>query len=143
MIYNTIINYLKDWPIGSIYISTVDSSPAELIGGTWERIKDKFLLSAGDTYSAGETGGSADAVVVEHDGHLYSDPYEQKFNGVGNCAKYLPASIFGEPASGSTTPRGWNEHQSEMFPAPHKEGESGIGKNMPPYLTVYMWKRVA
>ena len=23
------------------------------------------------------------------------------------------------------------------------KGESGTGKNMPPYLTVYMWKRIA
>ena len=23
------------------------------------------------------------------------------------------------------------------------QGESGAGKNMPPYLAVYMWKRIA
>ena len=40
-------------------MSTVDVDPSTLFGGTWERIKDKFLLCAGDSYSAGGTGGSA------------------------------------------------------------------------------------
>ena len=57
---------IKSYPIGSIYISASSATPGSLFGGTWEQIKDVFLLSAGDTYHAGLTGGSADAVVVEH-----------------------------------------------------------------------------
>ena len=50
------------YPIGSIYSSTESTSPATLFGfGTWEQIKDKFLLAAGDTYEAGNTGGAASA----------------------------------------------------------------------------------
>lgn len=47
------------YPVGSIYISANETSPSALFGGTWEQIKDKFLLSAGDTYGAGTTGGEA------------------------------------------------------------------------------------
>lgn len=47
------------YPVGSIYMSVNSTSPASLFGGTWERIKDRFLLAAGDTYSAGSTGGEA------------------------------------------------------------------------------------
>ena len=47
------------YPVGSIYMSVNSTSPASLFGGTWEQIKDTFLLSAGDTYTAGATGGSA------------------------------------------------------------------------------------
>ena len=47
------------FPIGSIYLSVNSTSPASLFGGTWEKIKDKFLLASGDTYSAGATGGEA------------------------------------------------------------------------------------
>lgn len=36
------------YPVGSIYQSTVDVSPAYFIGGTWERIQGKFLLGASD-----------------------------------------------------------------------------------------------
>ena len=47
------------YPVGSIYMSVNSTSPATLFGGTWEPIKDKFLLSAGDTYSAGAEDGAA------------------------------------------------------------------------------------
>ena len=47
------------YPIGSIYISINNTNPGTLFGGTWEQIEDKFLLSAGSTYTAGNTGGSA------------------------------------------------------------------------------------
>lgn len=54
------------YPIGAIYMSTDPTSPAELFGGTWQRIEGRFLLGAGSGYSAGSTGGSADAIVVSH-----------------------------------------------------------------------------
>ena len=47
------------YPVGSIYMSVVATSPATLFGGTWEKLKDRFLLGSGDTYSAGSTGGAA------------------------------------------------------------------------------------
>lgn len=34
------------YPVGSIYMSVNNTSPQTLFGGTWERIKGKFLLSA-------------------------------------------------------------------------------------------------
>ena len=49
----------KIYPVGSIYMSVNSTSPASLFGGTWEELKDKFLLGAGDTYSSGATGGEA------------------------------------------------------------------------------------
>ena len=65
------------YPVGSIYFDASNHNvcPIQtLLGGTWTRIEDKFLLSSGSTYSAtydndgfaNKTGGSADAVVVEH-----------------------------------------------------------------------------
>lgn len=63
-------------PIGSIYTSTVSDDPAELFGGKWEPIKDMFLLTAGDTYKAGKTGGEAthtlSAAEMPSHGHTYS-----------------------------------------------------------------------
>ena len=49
----------KIYPVGSIYMSTNSTSPATFIGGTWQRIQDRFLLAAGSTYTAGNTGGSS------------------------------------------------------------------------------------
>jgi microcystin-dependent protein len=54
----TMINAI--YPVGSYYWSSSSTSPATLFGvGTWERVKDRFVLAAGDTYSAGSTGGEA------------------------------------------------------------------------------------
>lgn len=55
------VNALLDkiYPVGSVYMSVNKVSPASFLGGTWEQIKDRFLLGAGDTYAAGNTGGEA------------------------------------------------------------------------------------
>ena len=59
--------------VGAIYLSTEDTSPALLFGGTWVRIEDKVLVTAGETYKVGdsvtvsmnpESGDMANALVV-------------------------------------------------------------------------------
>ena len=56
---------LSVYPVGSIYISVSGTNPSELFGGTWEQLKDRFLLAAGDTYAAGSTGGEAQHTLTE------------------------------------------------------------------------------
>lgn len=51
---------LLDHPVGSIYMSMNATEPSVLFGGTWERIKDRFILAAGDSYETGATGGEAE-----------------------------------------------------------------------------------
>lgn len=53
----------KLYPVGSIYLSFNATSPQTLFGGTWVRIKDKFLLACGDSYPANTTGGSATKTI--------------------------------------------------------------------------------
>lgn len=60
------------YPIGSIYMSTANVNPGTLFGGTWEQIQDKFLLSAGSTYTAGNTGGSATMAHTHTLSHTHS-----------------------------------------------------------------------
>lgn len=54
------------YPVGSIYLSMVDVNPSSLFGGTWKKLEGRFLLTSSSSYTAGETGGSNDAVVVSH-----------------------------------------------------------------------------
>lgn len=48
------------YPVGSIYTSVNSTYPGTLFAGTtWVQIEDTFLLAAGSTYTAGDTGGNA------------------------------------------------------------------------------------
>lgn len=53
------ITFDNIYPVGSIYLNTRLVEPAQLFGGTWNRIQSTFLLAAGNTYSAGSTGGAS------------------------------------------------------------------------------------
>lgn len=51
------------YPIGAIYISVNAINPNTFFGGTWQQIKDKYLVACGDTFSIEETGGSTTATT--------------------------------------------------------------------------------
>ena len=125
------------YPVGSIYMSVTSASPADLFGGTWERIKDRFLLASGDTYSAGSTGGEAQhtLTVDEMPKHHHSMPIKSDWTGGTADNNYWSYQMNGGSADGEgewATPNGTGFTGSNM---PHN--------NMPPYLAVYVWKRVA
>ena len=119
------------YPIGSIYLSVNSTSPATLFGGTWEQIKDMFLLAAGDTYSAGLTGGEAThtLTVDEMPTHSHNLPVDKNYGGVAPT-EYDRINL----TSGIVYNGGY---------ASNNTGASQPHNNMPPYLTVYMWKRVS
>ncbi len=52
------------YPVGSLYWSSKPTNPSTLFGGTWEQIKDVFVLASGDTYTAGATGGNANTTLA-------------------------------------------------------------------------------
>lgn len=110
-------------------MSVNNTNPSTLFGGTWEQLKDRFLLGAGDTYTAGNTGGEATHKLTidempSHDHEQYvgansgSWGIRADYNADSRCAGYL---------QGYTGKKGGNQAHN----------------NMPPYLVVYMWKRVA
>lgn len=129
------------YPIGSIYMSVNSTSPQTLFGGTWEQIKDTFLLASGDTYANGTTGGSADATLVSHQ------------HGTNTSGEYFVTSESSEANNtrvtySSSGNRYVDGMTSSSTPFHHRVGtgyvgSSGTGKNMPPYLAVYVWKRTA
>lgn len=130
-----IVDYNVVYPIGSIYMSTKNVSPASFIGGSWTKIENAFLLGASSKYSAGSTGGSADAVLINHVHSIYDQAGNKiRFGTTGNSWGYNVAA--GSYASTGT---------DVTMLAGNPEGgvSDGTGKNMPPYLAVYMWKRTA
>ena len=56
-------SFLLSHPVGSYWWTQDDTDPNEAYGGTWVRVKDKFVFAAGDSYSAGNTGGNASVTL--------------------------------------------------------------------------------
>ena len=58
---NSLVNDLLNrvYPVGSIYMSAVNVSPAAFLGGTWQAIEQgRMLMAAGSSWQAGTTGGA-------------------------------------------------------------------------------------
>ena len=120
------------YPVGIII--HCETCPAETIGGTWEQIKDVFLLASGDTYESGATGGSADATVVAHE-HSVTMAGSNLYNINSTATKgngWYISTTDASVASGESSRIRTDEN-----------GECGAGKNMPPYIAVNTWKRIA
>lgn len=135
----------KIYPVGSIYLSTNDTDPTALFGGTWERIKDTFLLTAGDTYAAGTTGGEAKHTLTldEMPSHTHIQQYQSdEFYFAAHVKNYnTGGSIHGvQPPNGQRHDSITNYGQEVPTVA---TGGGQAHNNMPPYLTVYAWKRIA
>lgn len=126
---------LTVYPIGGIYMSVNSTSPASLFGGTWEQLQDRFLLGAGSAYSPGSTGGEAEhtLTVSEMPSHYHD----------------LKKICWGGDKGASVTSDGdYLVYDGDSVSPPEGTyiGNTGGGNphnNMPPYLAVYMWKRVS
>ena len=132
------------FPVGAIYTSyNVSTDPATVLGfGTWSAIEGKTLVAyqSGDTDfgTAGGTGGSKDAVVVQHN-HGITDP------GHNHTVTTSSTSTI---ASGNAIPLNYlyttrTTSTSTTGITINNEGVSGTGKNLQPYVTVHMWRRTA
>jgi hypothetical protein len=126
----TLLNYI--YPVGSIYMSVNSTSPANLFGGTWVQLKDRFLLGVGDTYSNGATGGAATHTlsVTEIPAHNHSYGVYDASSGTSLAINHMAAYC------GKVNSTGWGSHTLYT-------GGGSAHNNMPPYLAVYMWKRTA
>lgn len=123
------------YPVGAIYISAVSTSPASLFGGAWTQIKDRFLYSVGDTAFAGQHGGEIFHTLTTneipyHSHNTYADDNFCAYH-TGNNNDWKQALV--NAYNGTTISNKWIGFT----------GGGAAHNNMPPYLTVYMWQRVA
>lgn len=133
---DTSLNELLEiiYPIGSIYISTNNINPRLLFNiGEWEAIEDRFLLGAG-THIAGEVGGEETHILTEEElapHHHHHTP------------NMLTASV--DTVNGFTVGQATNKEYTKIASIADSEVAGGgqAHNNMPPYLVVYMWKRIS
>lgn len=136
------VSMLDAYPVGSIYMSSVATSPAELFGGTWTQITDKFLMAAGDTYAAGTEGGRESVTLSAAIGAGNDDIKSLVYVRVG-ATDYQKANLTSiyrlGVSSSSTSLKKWN-HSTPVTETTGTERKVNI---IPPYQAVYVWQRTA
>lgn len=140
--YKSIKNILLDsvYPIGSIYISVSDVSPAKFLGGTWEEFaKGRTIVGIDSTNNTntrfkkpGATGGSETVKleISQLPEHVHYIKMSASTGVIQDTDAFTNIGIKSESGPihyGDTAKAGLNQ--------PHE--------NMPPYIVVYMWKRVS
>ena len=131
------------YPVGAIYMSVSSTSPASLFGGTWEQIQDKFLLAAGSSYAAGNTGGEATHTLTEnempsHTHALRANTSWGNSETLGAWQQYVNSGTLSDVGSSGGTIT-----TSYYYDVAGRTGGGAAHNNMPPYLVVYVWKRTA
>lgn len=162
------INFDQIYPVGSIYMSVLNVNPATMFGGTWESIGGKFLIGANSTYTAGSTGGATThnhtSAAHSHTSAAHTHGYGSLYTAInfaGSSGTYYKTkgsvsySINekkNDTGSGSTTSGNKNEgiqiYGSTGSTTPNNTGtttpnNTGNSSSLPPYLSVYIWKRVS
>lgn len=126
------------YPVGSIYLSVENTNPSTLFGGSWVQIKDTFLLSAGDSYIGGTTGGEANHILTIDEIPAHTHKYAQ-YKGSSGWSGNSPQRNFIK----TTNTDGYSDTDDSGYMTTISTGGGGTHNNMPPYLVVYMWKRTA
>lgn len=122
------------YPVGTIYTTEdKDFNPSTRWGGTWELIKDRMIIGAGNSYAVKSTGGEATHTLTgkEIPPHNHTAPVRiQWYNEVRNGVMFT----------------GWGASNVQVDYQTQYTGYAGEGhahNNLPPYYSAYIWRRTA
>ena len=120
------------YPVGSIYISVSSTDPGTIFGGTWEAFatgKTLVGVDVNDTdfNAANKVGGEKTVTLTKDQMPAHTHTLKRSKIGGQTYTGTVFDSVDGPYEDVPTLSVGGNK--------PHN--------NMPPYITVYMWKRTA
>lgn len=143
------------YPVGSVYMSVNSTNPANLFGGTWEQLKDRVLVGAGNTYSVNATGGS-NTRNISHSHGSNSSRNGTLTAAIGSTNSNSGALGFKHTndisvtqggsatytVTGDASDGGTFNHWTQVWGTTASGGNTSLDIRQP-YLAVYMWKRTA
>lgn len=149
------------YPVGSIYMSVNNVSPATFIGGTWTALTDRVLIGAGSSYAVNATGGATTHThtsaahthttaghtltineIPSHTHGMTLNNYSSNDYTGGFKWEYVKSGYFKGGGTYILYEGGGASH-SHGDTGSTTPGNTGSSSNLPPYLAVYMWKRTA
>lgn len=136
-------NLLRQYPVGSIYLSTNSINPSEYIGGTWESYgQGRTLVGEGTgtdsnntqkIFQVGETGGEYTHTLSIPEMPIHS----HRINLTANTYPYDANGIYISPVTHTQADSGRSSVDTGQA------GGDMPHNNMQPYIVTYMWKRIA
>ena len=136
------------YPIGSIYTSTKNVNPANLFGGTWTAIVDKFMYCVDPTNAQSkQTGGSKTITVNNLPAHnhrgemLYDDDHTLTNAAIASGGSYQGIIAISRIDNSGISIGGDDPyiHGNPITPTSQGGGQD----YMPPFYTVFAWERTA
>ena len=132
-----------------MYISFDQTDPGTLYGGTWERLKKVFLFAADDDqYTVGNSGGEETTTLTVDEMPSHNHGVRVRVQGYDGWETYT-SNNYGVMFQANDTVGyhgpNYTAHSAEVTndTTTIDSGGSQPHNNMPPYVTAYMWKRVA
>lgn len=125
----------EDYARIKFWASNDPTSPASFIGGTWERIEGRFIMGASDTYPAGSTGGEAEVALT------IKEMPRHKHDWLGIMNKRDGTIVYSDYAPDTSSDR--LVSSLDRNTGVQYAGEGKAHNNIPPYYSVYIWKRIA
>lgn len=129
------------YPVGAIYFSTVNTSPASVVGGTWSQLTGGMLGLTGSAgvAAAGSNGGSRKISVDQMPSHTHVYGRRQYGGSFSSALEWFMTNL-GEgnnwlALSGAGGPPAWG--------APEIAPTGGGQDYIPAHTAVYAWRRTA
>lgn len=121
-----------------------------MYGGSWEKIEGRFLLGTSSSYSVSSTGGEAEHTLITEEMPKHRHRPPNSTNGYLNLDDNGNLYITFDSTQLTNTMRvfgngytGYNGGNSDSSDGSDGEGYGDPHNNMPPYYSVYIWRRVA
>jgi len=130
------------YPVGSIYITITSTNPGTTLGGTWVRFGNGRTLIGVDETSLGAADPSGGRIrdfrsaqlVGGHNQHTLTEAQMPAHNH----------TMLGQwfPTAGHDLP-GFRNVTGQTNMSTNNTGGGQAHNNLPPYITVFMWRRSA
>ena len=124
------------FPVGIILSFDTDVDPNELYGGTWVRIKGRFIWSVGDGETAGTVGGEKTHTLTINEMPTHShepDMWAQVMSPGGDTGSY---------GAVGTKIGSYRDYEDKQNYRTSSVGGNQPHNNMPPYYGANTWRRI-